>query len=499
MVSKKIGILFFISVILAFFSGYFVERILPSSPTSNNDDMFTYIIESFNNYYYYDIDSAEVHEAFIANMEATIQKIGELNDDPYTRLLAVPLESGDTDEEKFTGIGISFYFEDDLTLRVTDVYRDGGAYLHIYPNDVIIGVVENTESIYFNTLKYDDEVLDLIAGNLGDEKTFIVLNPDGNEEEVTITYQEIFTPTVSSVDLGESDIAYIKIRRFSGASESTVGTASVFQTTLNTLEQTILTDETKTLIIDLRNNPGGALSALHNQGYQSLLPGITQQLLIRNLEKPLFTMIPRTNEVQSFYGGLSQAKPYDIKVLINEHSASASEVLAAALQSIGGYELYGRPSYGKGVYQNQVALGVINNVRYYLVYTEGEWYYGDQLNVSDNPLDVNLINPTGIKNIEMPLYAGEMSFDHVYESLANYQAFLNIYYGLTGEAKLREDGYFDQKTKDIVAQFNVEHELSGDAITIDTAHQIYKRYVEMMNNITYDDELQTLISEIKSS
>jgi hypothetical protein len=99
----------------------------------------------------------------------------------------------------------------------------------------------------------------------------------------------------------------------------------------------------------------------------------------------------------------------------------------------------------------------------------------------------------------MPLYAGEMSFDHVYESLANYQAFLNIYYGLTGEAKLREDGYFDQKTKDIVAQFNVEHEISGDAINIETAHQIYKRYVEMMNNITYDDELQTLISEIKSS
>jgi hypothetical protein len=50
-----------------------------------------------------------------------------------------------------------------------------------------------------------------------------------------------------------------------------------------------------------------------------------------------------------------------------------------------------------------------------------------------------------------------------------------------------------------VAQFNVEHELSGDAITIDTAHQIYIRYIEMMNNITYDDEPQALISEIKSS
>ena len=154
--------------------------------------------------------------------------------------------------------------------------------------------------------------------------------------------------------------------------------------------------EGKTLIIDLRDNPG-ALTALHNQGVSSLIPGIAQQLLPRNIVAPLFTMIPRSGTVQVFEGALSQLKPYDIKVLVNEHSASAAEVLAAALQSRGGYELYGRPTYGKGVYQNQLRLSDINGIRYSLIYTEGQWYYGDSLNVSTTPLDVNLINNTGIK------------------------------------------------------------------------------------------------------
>lgn len=498
MVGKKLGILFFISVILAFFAGYFVERILPSSPQSNSDDMFTYIIESFENYYYYDIEDDEIHDAFIANMEATINKIAEMNNDPYTRLLEVPLSSGGSDEEKFIGIGVSFVFEDN-DLRIYKVYTQGSAYLKIFPNDLIIGISIEGVKTYFKDLASDDDVLELITGEVGQTKDFIILDPDDVESIVSITYQEVLTPTAYAIDLNESDIAYIKIERFAGSSDTTVGTASVFQNALNTLEQTTLNGENKTLILDLRDNPGGALSALHNQGISSLLPGITQQLLARSLEAPLFTMVPKSGEVQPFYGALSEAKPYDIKVLVNEHAASAAEVLAAALNIEGGYELYGRPTYGKGVYQNQVQLGVIENVRYYLVYTEGKWFYGDELNVETTPLDVEYIAPTGIKNIEMPVYEEHMTFDHVYQSLANYQAFFNVYYSLEGEDMLRTDGYFDQATKDIVFQFNTEFELSGDEIGIETARKVHHVYAEMMQNIVYDDELQTLINLIKTA
>ncbi|MDY0075007.1 MAG: S41 family peptidase [Acholeplasmataceae bacterium] len=498
MVSRKLSILFLISVILAFLAGYFAERILPSSPSSNAGDMFDYIMESFDNYYYYDIDDEQVHEAFIANMEASINKIAELNNDPYTRLLAVPLASSPSDDEKFVGVGISFVFEG-LDLRVGYVYPQGASHKKIYPNDLIVGVVEDETSIYFKDLDHQESVLDYLKGDLGETKSLIVKNPDDQEEVVTITYQEILTPTAYTKDLDETHIAYIKIERFAGATDSSLGTAQVFQNILNQLETQTLNGENKTLILDLRDNPGGALTALHNQGAQSMLPGITQQLLRRNLEAPLFTMIPKSGTVQSFYGGLSAPKDYDIKVLVNEHSASAAEVLAAALSVEGGYELYGRPTYGKGVYQNQVRLKDIRNTRYYLVYTEGSWFYGDHLNVSDTPLVVNVIDPSGIHAIDMPVYHGEMSYDYVYASLANYQAFFNVYYQLEGLDKLRTDGYFDQATKDIVFQFNTEFELSGQTIHLLTARKIHELYVDYLLDVTKDDELQHLIQVIKSS
>jgi carboxyl-terminal processing protease len=495
MVNKKLGILFLMSVILAFFAGFYAQRIIPFSPQTNSGDMFDYIIQSFENYYYYDLDDDEIHQAFIATMEASINKIAELNNDPYTRLVATPLASGPFDDEKFVGIGVSFVFEA-RDLRVGYVYPQGAAHQKIYPNDLIVGIKNGDEDVYFKDLNTVNDVLLLLSGEVDETKNFLILNPDGEEDVVSITYKEILTPTAYSLNLGEPNIAYIKIDRFSGASDGTAGTAQVFQNTLNELEATLLSGEGKTLILDLRNNPGGALTALHNQGVSSVLPGITQQLLTQNVEAPLFTMIPKTGTVQRFYGALAQKKPYDIKVLVNEHSASAAEVLAAALQTRGGYELYGRPTYGKGVYQNQVRLQDIKGIRYALVYTEGEWFYGDNLNVSTTPLHVNLIDNSGIQSIDMPVYRGEMTVDGVYQGLSNYQAFLNIYYGLEGVNRLRTDGYFDQKTKDVVFQFNTEHELSGDTIHLLTARKIHDLYMEMLFDLTLDKELQHVIDII---
>jgi carboxyl-terminal processing protease len=498
MVNKKLGILFLFSVILAFLAGFFAQRILPSTPQQNSSGMFDYIIQSFENYYYYDVDDEEIHAAFIKTMEAAIKSIAEANGDPYTRLLAIPLSASPSDDEKFVGVGISFLFEDQH-IRIGYVYPQGPAHGLMFPNDLIIGMKDEGNPIYFKDLSSEDAVIQRLKGTLNEEKIFIVKDPLGNERDVVITYQEILTPTAYQKDLGEEHIAYIHITSFAGVSETSIGTAAVFQNILNQLEQTVLNGTNKTLILDLRDNPGGALTALHNQGQASMLPGITQQLLARNLERPLFTMIPKSGTVQNFYGNLSQPKSYDIKVLVNEHSASAAEVLAAVLNTEGGYELYGRPTYGKGVYQNQVRLSDIRNVRYVLVYTEGEWYYGDGLNVATTPLDVHFIAATGMRNIEMPIFSRVMSKDHVYSELSSYQQFLNVYYGLTGINALRTDGYYDELTRQKVMQYNTEKELTGDVISLETARHIHLDYMYAMSSLTHDDELQVLIQLIKSA
>ncbi|MFH0767898.1 MAG: S41 family peptidase, partial [Bacillota bacterium] len=379
MASKKLGILFLGSVILAFLAGYFSSQILPSFPVGSGSDVFEDITESFENFYYYDIDDAEIQDAFIASMEATINSYAEANNDPYTRLVATPLSATPSGDEMFIGIGISFVMED-FNLRVAYVYPGGAAEDILYPNDLIIGIVINNESFYFNTMDSKTEVMMYLSGSLDDTKTFIVLDPDSNEYTIDLTYIEIPTPTAYMLDLGETDIAYIKITQFSGYVEDvSVGTSKVFSDILNDLEESTLSidSNTKTLIIDLRDNPGGALTALHNADDSKMIPGITQQLLIKNIEVPLFQMIPKSGDIRNFYGNLSSPKPYDIAVLVNDHSASAAEVLAAVLNTYGGYPLYGTLTYGKGVYQNTLHLKDINDIRYSLVYTEGEWFYND--------------------------------------------------------------------------------------------------------------------------
>lgn len=499
--TKKLGILFIFSVLIAFFAGYFIEQVLPVTPTNHGTESIQSITQIFKNYYYYDITDAQTQDAFVASMEATIKAYGEANNDPYTRLAANSLSTAPNGDESFIGIGVSFVM-DGLNLRVTYVYPQGAAVGKLYPNDLVTGIVVNSEPLYFNTLSSETEVMSYLAGTLDETKTFIVEDPDQNETQIDITYKEILTPTAYTLDMPYTDLAYVKITRFSGyVPDVTPGTSQVFSEVLNTLESNILmTDSSnKTLIIDLRDNPGGALTALHNSNQSGLIPGIVQQLFAYNVEKPVFEMIPRVGDTRTFYGSLSQPKPYQIVGLVNGHSASAAEVLAAALSAYGGYPLYGTNTYGKGVYQNTINLLDLNNIRYSLIYTEGEWFYGDNQNVMTDPLSVNQIEQTGVKALEMPVYGGEVAFNEVSSYLGSFQAFLNYYYDLSGASALRTDGYFDQATQTMIETFQTEQGLTvSGLLDRETANAINDIYMARVNDITYDNQLQDLISLLES-
>jgi carboxyl-terminal processing protease len=172
--SKKIGIIFLGAVILSFFFGYYVSRILPFLPLGPGRDMFELITENFHRYYYYDIDDEQVNEAFIAQMEAIIKSYARQNNDPYTRLIATPLSIEPSSDEFFIGLGISFFFEN-FNLRVLSVYHHAAADGLLYPNDLIVGIVMDEEMIYFENLDDEFEVLELLSGDLGDQKNYLSL------------------------------------------------------------------------------------------------------------------------------------------------------------------------------------------------------------------------------------------------------------------------------------------------------------------------------------
>ena len=495
--SKKLALIFLVCVILAFISGMQFQRLEPpTEPGTQSDTMFEYITQTFKDYYYYDITDDEINQAFIAQMEAVVSTYGALNNDPYTRLVAQSIHSVPMDQEKFIGIGIQFQYEE-KNLLVTNVYFQGPAYQKLYPNDLIIGLVINGQNMYFDELSNTSVVSSYLSGDLHEVKSFIVLNPDQEEVIVDITYEEILTPTAYSLDLNEASIGYIKIEQFSSFQEGvTEGTSKVFNDALLLLEASILdgSNDDQTLIIDLRNNPGGALSALSNTGFRGLIPGIVQQLLVKT-DQPAFSMVNRLGEISSYDGGLTKEKPYEIVVLVNGRSASASEVLAATLSEVGGYELYGEPTFGKNVYQNTRFLQNINDINYSLTYTEGVWLYGDSKSVSTDPLPVNLIENHGYKTIGVPIYLELLERDDVSLSLIPFQEFLNVYYP---NEFIRTDGYFDLETENQIKNFQVEHGLVAHGIIdLQTAHKIYDLYLSFLNDWHYDQQLLTLIDTIK--
>ncbi|MFP4177460.1 MAG: S41 family peptidase [Acholeplasmataceae bacterium] len=496
MAGKRLGIIFIAAVILAFLTGLFASRIIAIDPAAGGDDLFTYINERFDEYYYYDIDDATRSEAFVAQMEAIIEAYAEANDDPYTRLSATPVGIAPADAERFVGIGFN-YQQEGNDMRVQSVVHDSPAFGNLYPNDLIVGVEWEGEDVFFADLSTHQDAQDLLRAEEGETRTLLVEDPDLERHRIPIEIREILTPTAYTEDLGSDELGYIRITEFSAYQENvTPGTNTVFADVLLELEQSKLMDDpgNRTLILDLRDNPGGALTVLHDLDEDNLLPGIVQQLLVKDVERPIFEMVDRNDAKRTFDGGLKSAKEYDIVALVNENTASAAEVLAAGLSDYAGYELYGTPTFGKGVYQNTVSLNEIGGVEYALVYTEGEWFYGDRKNVATDPLEVNAIEQSGFYALDLPIYEGYLAFDSVRPGLSAYQSFLNVYYDLAGEDALREDGYFDRDTEAAFERYQRDHELDETgALDRDTAMSIHDVHIEKTNDPAADIQLQALI------
>jgi len=494
--TKKLGILFLFSVILAFAAGYFSSNLVESKMVIESDEMFKYITKAFDEFYYYDIETDDVYDAFITTMYAAVDAYAQANDDPYTRITSVASDVTSSDAETFVGMGINFTYED-FNLRVNDVYATSDLFGKIFPNDLIVGVIEDDETIYFDLLDSTTEVLTYLDGEIGDEKEIVVENKDGVTSIISFEYVVIDTATTYSVDLGLEDVGYIKIDKFVGYEEGiTVGTNYIFNEILKSLESTVLMDEEDTLIIDLRDNPGGDLTALNNLG-TNLSPGITQLLLPYDANHSIFNLVNNEDEITEYFGGLTALKSYDIKVLVNENSASASEVLAASLNDYG-YELYGYNTYGKGVYQNSIYLNEIQNVRYYLTYTEGVWNYQTDKNVMTDPLLVNQIDQEGILTLDLPVYEQTLFIDVVDNSLIDYQKFLNVYFDLDEGSKMREDGYFDQITKNWIELYQSEKgmTMTGE-LDILTSQAIYLDFKLLSSDISEDAQLQALLSLLR--
>ncbi len=184
-----------------------------------------------------------------------------------------------------------------------------------------------------------DEAVDLIRGPRGTEVVLTIYRDDWKEtKDIAVTRGVIEIPSLeweilqSTNDQGQNvDIAYLKLYQFSGKAGVDFNNA--------VLE--ILNSPAKKLILDLRNNPGGYLE-------------IAQDIAGWFLEKGQTVVIEDfgTGEKRDYRAeGSGKLLDYTVVVLINEGSASGSEILAGALRDNRGILLIGEKSFGKGSVQ----------------------------------------------------------------------------------------------------------------------------------------------------
>ena len=277
------------------------------------------------------VDSVNTSEI----VESTIPEI--LNNlDPHTSYIPAKYMQEVQEEMsgEFSGIGVQFSIQED-TVRVVEVISGGpSSKVGIQPGDRIVRV---NDSIIAGVDVKNQTVLDLLRGQKN-TKVLVGVTRQGekNELEFEITRGDIPLFSVDVSYMIDDATGFIKVSRFSNK------TYKEFMEGMNKLEA----DGANKVIVDLRQNPGGSLSGVLQ---------IVDEFLEKG-EPILYT--EGENQARKTYNASSKIswKDMEVYVLIDEFSASASEIFAGAMQDNDRGLVIGRRSFGKGLVQEQIPL-----------------------------------------------------------------------------------------------------------------------------------------------
>lgn len=266
-------------------------------------------------------------------MEGSIRGLAEALDDPYTQYM---------DKKEY----------DSLEIHTKGSYAGIGVVVGIDPKDNLImvsEVIENSPAEKSKILAGDkivkvndqeftgddfEKAVSAIKGQEGTNVKVTVIRKGVNQPlDFNVTRQEIEIKTVKGKELSNG-VGYIRILQFGE------NTSNEFDVVFKDLQS----KGVKELVIDLRDNPGGLLDSVVDVGGQIL----GKRLIVYTVNKQ--------GEKKNYY---SQGKGVDmpIVVLVNERSASASEIFAGAIKDYKRAKLVGTKTYGKGVVQSVIPLG----------------------------------------------------------------------------------------------------------------------------------------------
>ncbi len=234
----------------------------------------------------------------------------------------------------FGGIGVQFSIQKDTVMVVSVISGGPSEKVGILPGDRIVSV--NDSVIAGNDIQ-NSTVLSLLRGDMGTEVTVGIIRRDLKEPlKFDITRGKIPMYSVDVSYMVTDEIGYIKINRFAA------NTYSEFLTGMAKLKA----NGSKKVILDFRGNSGGYLEVAINLCNEFLHDG----------DMIVYTEGKSTPRQNVHANGKGSFQDIEIAVLIDDFSASASEIFAGAIQDNDRGMVVGRRSFGKGLVQNQIPL-----------------------------------------------------------------------------------------------------------------------------------------------
>ena len=293
------------------------------------EEAYLYVANNFP-----DVDMGKVVEASIKEMLATL--------DPHSVYIE-PDDSERIQEEfagKFQGIGIQFNIIQDTITVITPISGGPSDQLGIMSGDRIISINDSSAVGYSN-----EDVVRRLRGEKGTTVDIEILRPRNPKPlNFTIVRDDIPITTIDTHYMLDEKTGYIKINRFAAT------THDEFLASVDELKEMGM----ERIILDMRNNPGGYLS-------QAI--AISEEFFPRNT-KLVSTQSRHSrfnSEVLSRKDGTLKDMP--VIALVNEGSASASEIVSGAIQDHDRGLIVGRRTFGKGLVQQQYELIDKSNIR----------------------------------------------------------------------------------------------------------------------------------------
>lgn len=231
----------------------------------------------------------------------------------------------------YEGIGCTVATLEDGTISVIDMFEDSPSYkAGLKVGDIILKV----DGASYEG-KNSNDISNYIK-NSGKSKIVLTVKRDNEEKNISINLSKVEIPHVSGkvIEQDSKKIGYIKISLFASNSYKQ------FKNKLDELEKSNIND----LIIDVRDNSGGYLSSVTD---------ICNLFLDKG--KVIYQLEDSKGKVKK-KDTTKEKRKYDIVVLINGGSASASEILASAIKESYGGDIVGTNSYGKGTVQQTKKL-----------------------------------------------------------------------------------------------------------------------------------------------